>query len=119
MNKGRGEEEREREREKRANEQKTTQPEHGTPAEGKDKSANTERERTRENGQTRETEKRESNSPNARTRERAAAQTRGATGADTEQGRQARTRQTAAYGPSRPSLDRSLKEAMEGEALSF
>ena len=50
------------------------------------------------------------------------AQTRGTTGADTEQrrrARQARTLQTALYGPSRPRLDRSLKEAKEGELLSF
>ena len=41
-----------------------------------------------------------------------------AAGAETAQDRQARTLQTS-YEPSRPLLDRSLKEAIEGEVLSF
>ena len=49
---------------------------------------------------------------------RGGTQTREAAGADTAQDRQPRTLQTS-YEPSRPLLDRSLKEAIEGEVLSF
>ena len=45
-------------------------------------------------------------------------QTREAAGAETAQDKQARTLQTS-YEPSRPLLDRSLKDAIEGEVLSI
>ena len=45
-------------------------------------------------------------------------QTRGTAGAETAHDKQARTLHTS-YEPSRSPLDRSLKEAIEGEVLSF